>query len=659
MSQSRIKEPAARRGIGPIPPAALALSLVLVGLTTSAATVTVSLDAKDTGRVFEGIGAVSAGASTRLLYDYAEPYRSDVLDFLFKPKFGAGFQHLKVEIGGGENSTCGSEPSHAITRDELVQPKARGYEFWLMKEGRYRNPKLILDCLPWCYSGWMKDRFSQDSADWFRVFLDVAKTQYALDVDWISAAQNENGTDRDWIVKILRPTLNAKGYSKVKLQAPDDDSEYWQIFQTFASDPAYRDAVQAVGYHYMNGREPWQIDQVSKRDATPEAKRSGKPLWASEDWSMSGGTWDGTGALFSARLINKFYIRDRITKTELWCPIDSIYEGLPWSDTGVMQADRPWSGHYFVWPAVWAVAHTTQFAEPGWQYLDGGCGQLDPRTWKGSYVTLKDPATGDWSLIACTDGETTLTLKVGAGLKRGPVHVWKSDASTQFVQIQDFALVDGTLSIALTANSIYSLTTTVGQTKGHHSIPADKSFPFPYAEDFESYAAGESPKYFSDQKGTFEVWEEPGHGKCLKQIVPQEGHMWEYMKKVLKPYTVIGDQKWQDYALSADVQVKGGDVEVGGRFQDQNQLSYRWILARDGNWKLNYQGKNLGSGTLSDFDRSAWHNLKLVLAGETLKGFIDGRLLTETKDGSVAHGMPYLASTYDGNLFDNVRVMSP
>jgi galactosylceramidase len=57
--------------------------------------------------VFSDGKTPSAGASTRLLFDYAEPYRSDVLDFLFKPSFGAAFQHLKVEIGGGENSTCG------------------------------------------------------------------------------------------------------------------------------------------------------------------------------------------------------------------------------------------------------------------------------------------------------------------------------------------------------------------------------------------------------------------------------------------------------------------------------------------------------------------------------------------------------------------------
>jgi hypothetical protein len=45
----------------------------------------IQLDPSSPGRVFEGIGAVSAGASTRLLPDYPEPQRAQILDFLFKP----------------------------------------------------------------------------------------------------------------------------------------------------------------------------------------------------------------------------------------------------------------------------------------------------------------------------------------------------------------------------------------------------------------------------------------------------------------------------------------------------------------------------------------------------------------------------------------------
>jgi len=70
-----------------------------------------------------------------------------VLDLLFKPNWGAALHHLKVEVGGDVNSTDGTEPSHMRTRED--EDYTRGYEWWLMKEARRRNPKIMLDCLPW------------------------------------------------------------------------------------------------------------------------------------------------------------------------------------------------------------------------------------------------------------------------------------------------------------------------------------------------------------------------------------------------------------------------------------------------------------------------------------------------------------------------------
>ena len=56
---------------------------------------------------FDGIGGLSGGggATSRFLPNYLEPSRSQILDFLFKPGFGASFHILKVEIGGGGQST--------------------------------------------------------------------------------------------------------------------------------------------------------------------------------------------------------------------------------------------------------------------------------------------------------------------------------------------------------------------------------------------------------------------------------------------------------------------------------------------------------------------------------------------------------------------------
>ena len=110
----------------------VALFLCSVASAVLAQSVSVTVDPASPGHVFDGLGAVSAGASSRLLYDYPEPYRSQVLDYLFLPHYGASLQHLKVEIGGDVNSTDGSEPSHMRSPDD--KNFTRGYEWWLMQQ---------------------------------------------------------------------------------------------------------------------------------------------------------------------------------------------------------------------------------------------------------------------------------------------------------------------------------------------------------------------------------------------------------------------------------------------------------------------------------------------------------------------------------------------
>ena len=48
-----------------------------------------ALDPASAAQRFDGHGALSAGASSRLLFDYAEPQRSQLLDYLFAPGVGA------------------------------------------------------------------------------------------------------------------------------------------------------------------------------------------------------------------------------------------------------------------------------------------------------------------------------------------------------------------------------------------------------------------------------------------------------------------------------------------------------------------------------------------------------------------------------------------
>ena len=91
--------------------------------------------------------------SSRLLYDYEEPYRSDILDYLYKPNFGAQLTICKVEIGGDVQSTNGAEASHMHTSNDTNFH--RGYEFWLMAEAKKRNPMVRTYVLSWGVPGWV------------------------------------------------------------------------------------------------------------------------------------------------------------------------------------------------------------------------------------------------------------------------------------------------------------------------------------------------------------------------------------------------------------------------------------------------------------------------------------------------------------------------
>ena len=84
----------------------------------------------------------------------------EVLDFLFKPDYGLNLQILKVEVGGDTDATEGAEPSHMHASGD--EDYTRGYEWWLMKEARARNPDIKLYGLPWGWPGWLDPAATPD-----------------------------------------------------------------------------------------------------------------------------------------------------------------------------------------------------------------------------------------------------------------------------------------------------------------------------------------------------------------------------------------------------------------------------------------------------------------------------------------------------------------
>ena len=296
----------------------------------------------------------------------------------------------------------------------------------------------------------------------------------------------------------------------------------WSLVTEMQKDPALKQAIDAITVHYT------EIDtkDVPHPVTVPQSVIDfGKPLWASEDHPARAiwrdpreNDWPRGSDL--GKLYNENYIVRRYTKTEPWAVVTSYYDVLRAPNSGLMYAATPWSGHFRVQSTVWTTAHTTQFAQPGWSYIDQACAGLQG---KGSYVTLKSPNGRDYSIVVETVEATakqTVTFEVAGGLSQGVVHVWRTNERSLFERVADITPKNGTFSITLDPASIYSLTTTTGQRKGTAVSPRDTPFPLPYAEDFERTPVGQSPKYLSDQNGAFEAMPCTGRaGRCVEQVV--------------------------------------------------------------------------------------------------------------------------------------------
>ena len=634
--------------------------------------VRVKVDGGSTGRVFEGIGALSAGASSRLLIDYPEPARSEILDFLFKPQYAASLQHLKVEIGGDINSTDGSEPSCARSRQEFLNPKPeyfdRGYEWWLMKEAKKRNPAIMLDILQWGAPSWIGDRdpgpgalkserfYSQDNAEFIIGFIRGAKMYHNLTIDYCGI-WNETPYEVEWI-KLLRRTLDAAGLINVKIVAADqtpDVAPAWNIAETILTDPDLSHAVHAIGAHYASSTA-WKFAIKEPYASTEEARETEKPLWASEEGPWRG-DWEGARSL--AKIFNRSYVMGSMTKIIIWSLVTSYYDNLPIPGSGPMRANSPWSGTYDVQPATWAIAHTTQFVQPGWRYMDQACGYIAAG---GSYVALRDTASSDWSMIVETMDATTprtIEVSVSGGLSVAPLTVWRTTEGSEFVQQPDVRIVDGSFSFTAEPNAIYSISTRRGQKKGFpvHIAQAASDFPFPYQDSFEESPVGKAPRYLSDLNGSFEVSDNPkGTGHVLSQVVGSLGIDWPLAKQPT-PRTIIGSSRWKDYQVSCDVNVgETGWAGIGVRFDKPWDSGYWLRVTSGGQWKVLANGKPLAAGTEKKLAHDEWHRLSLSCRGGEIVASIGGKRLASFIDATFKSGMAVLGTGWNAASFDNLEI---
>ncbi|HEY0754560.1 MAG TPA: RICIN domain-containing protein [Ktedonobacteraceae bacterium] len=636
----------------------------------------IALNGSASGRVFDGIGAISGGGgNSRLLIDYPEPYRTQILDYLFKPDYGANLHILKVEVGGDTNSTDGSEPSFMHTATD--QNFNRGYEWWLMGQAKARNPNIKLYGLAWGAPGWIGTTgatvfdsnnriWSQDMVNYYLAWIKGASSQHGLTIDYLGG-WNERGYNKQFY-EALHSALASNGLS-TKIVGADSG---WDVADAMIADATFNSSIDIVGVHYpCTGGDGGSATSCPN---TSNARSLGKPLWASENGSQD----QNSGAIPMARAINRGYIDGLMTAYINWPLIAAIYPNLPYSTVGLMVANQPWSGNYSVGKQLWVTAHTTQFTQPGWKYIDSACGYLGGSASNGSYVTIKSNSTTDYSVILETVDATasqTVSFQISNGLSTGAVSVWatnlnSSNSSDYFARQTSITPASGAYSLTLLPGYIYTLSTTTGQGKGTILAPPAAALSLPYADNFESYAVGREALYFSDQNGSFEIATAGGGrtGKVMRQMSPIAPHNWDNPSN---PYTLFGELAWIDYTVSCDVLLEqSGAAELLGRvgtqqgFSPANINAYYLRVSSGGAWSIlkNTTGgtvTTLASGSIAAPGLNTWYNLSLTFAGTTLTAKINGTTVGTITDSSYSAGQVGVGvDGWQNAQFDNFSITS-
>ncbi|XP_053884132.1 galactocerebrosidase isoform X3 [Malaclemys terrapin pileata] len=604
-------------------------------------------DSGGLGSEFDGIGAVSGGGATsRLLVNYPEPYRSQILDYLFMPNFGASLHILKVEIGGDGQSTDGTEPSHMHYEND--ENYFRGYEWWLMKEAKKRNPNIKLIGLPWAFPGWIGrgQNWPYNHPD-VTVYYIVswilgAKQYHNLDIDYIGI-WNERSFNRKYI-KLLRYTMDKRGLQRVRIIASDN---MWEPISFFMMvDSELHKVVDIIGAHYPGTK------------TVASALATQKKLWASEDYSTFN---DEVGAGCWARILNQNYVNGNMTSTIAWNLVASYYQVLPFGRDGLMTAQEPWSGYYAVEGPIWITAHTTQFTHPGWHYL-----QVDGHLKDGgSYVALTD-GLGNLTIII-----ETMTYRHSQCI-RPPLLPFIVSPQKAIFYLKGSFVHEGMFSLNLDVDEVYTLTTLMTGRKGTYpDPPQSKPFPSNYKDDFNirNPPFSEAP-YFADQTGVFEYFvntSDPGdHIFTLRQVVVQRPITWA--SDADQAISIIGGFKWVNVTITCDVYIErlgnggvfiAGRVNNGGIYVRRSKGLFFWVFA-DGTYRVtgDLSGEEVLMKGMSGVRARVWHTLTLNLKGSSASGLLNGYPLWENVTLSeTSHGWAAIGTrSFEFAQFDNFHV---
>ena len=359
---------------------------------------------------------------------------------------------------------------------------------------------------------------------------------------------------------------------------------------------------------------------------------------------------------------------------------------------------------------IWAAAHTTQFTKPGWTYLPVGTGAGSGAGLLangGTYLTIADWTSGDadgaaadYTIVvekmssehsSCvrphlapypSAPEVAIFQLTGGLASIKTLYVWythwayaEGDETVEFQSLAPIAVAaDGTFSLNITVDSLYTLTTRSNGGKGVPSAPVATPFPFPKAwtDDFEACAESSEAAFFADQNGIFECKNsgDAAHGVVMQQQVPLKPVTWG---GDIRPHSLVGHRDTFDASFVVDgyITEPGASVLVGVHMQGTDNSAGILLLfpANSNEWQL--------YGTIRDVNSSKplatgatpvpilpgeWHTYRVDINGSILNVWVDGQVAASNANvsGMTTSGHFLIGCGEYGQYtqFDNVQLYS-
>lgn len=451
------------------------------------------------------------------------------------------------------------------------------------------------------------------------------------------------------------------------------------------------EVVDVIGSHYTSR---------STENAQVIANKNGKELWFSEASSPmayaegvrrfnKSGLSGINGALDIANRVIAMYPQGKMTLHEYQPVISAYYDGVCYCHKSLVTAYKPWNGNFILENGFYTALHFSQFIPKGWRFIKNACfcdgvaggdghAMVDV---KFSYLTTVSPDFKDYSIVVTNTLQQpikyTFTVN-GIRTENKPLNVWEtrgeSDMSksfdSSFFESKEFIpiLTSDKLTkfdVTIQPMSIVTITTLEPNFTKPVQNSSNEIFALPYRDDFRYsdkpanflHDRGGAPLYTTDQGGAFEV----ENGALVQQITQEiRANEWGYTPE---PTTTLGDDRWFDYSVSADVEFASSDapesnyVGIGLRhiLACDAMSGYSLRLYESKNWKLMYDDSIIASGLVSSFGR-----LALLIQHDLLRAYVGNQLVIEYRVPSslsiASAGRVALYSSYNKNSFRNLAI---